>query len=143
MHKTFLLQFSFLYIIYSLGGYNRNKNPPPANTNPIWRKWCNSVWVQYQVYHPTHNTPFIWKLDINLPWYNYSNQSNIRVEIRLRSKERKEERAILLSQYWKRSQIYYLMIGSLAMLLPLPFSVFPFFRPSNWWRCLFNMAAFT
>ena len=44
-HYFFFLQFSFLYLIYSRnGGYNINKNPPPATTNPILRKW-----VQFRV----------------------------------------------------------------------------------------------
>ena len=28
LHKTFFLQFFFLYLIYSPGGYNRNKTRP-------------------------------------------------------------------------------------------------------------------
>ena len=43
MHKlNFFLQYFFLYRIYSLGGYNRNKTRPMATTNPILRKWVRS-----------------------------------------------------------------------------------------------------
>ena len=37
--------FSFLYLIYSLGGYNRNKTRPRRSRSQFIKKWSNPVWV--------------------------------------------------------------------------------------------------
>jgi hypothetical protein len=43
MQKTFFLQFSFLYLSYSLGGYNKNKTRP-------WRPRIQlGKWVEFRV----------------------------------------------------------------------------------------------
>ena len=67
------IQFSLLYLIYSIGGYDRNKNPPLTTTNPILRKW-----VQFRVgaipSEPTHTQ---YSLHSTLTPNNFTNTINI------------------------------------------------------------------
>ena len=47
--KSFFLQFFLLYLIYSFGGYNRNKTRPWQPQIQFNKSGCNPVWVQYKV----------------------------------------------------------------------------------------------
>ena len=52
IHKfKIFLKFFFLYLIYSLGRYNRNKTRPRRPLFQFKESGCNSVLVQYQVNH--------------------------------------------------------------------------------------------
>jgi hypothetical protein len=42
---NFFLQFSFLFIIYSLSGYNRNKTRPQRPRVQFWESRCNTKWT--------------------------------------------------------------------------------------------------
>ena len=51
INLNFFLTFFFLSLIYSLGGYNRNKTRPRRPQIQFLESGCNSVWVYYQVNH--------------------------------------------------------------------------------------------